>query len=259
MADELTECLKTLVGEADAHIDQEEPRRIRRFADELRDQLRSNHPEETDYDPVTKAASDWADLCRAKDCCRIIEKSFLKAAQAKAITTRVSADRIKFQSIIDEAVFENRVERGFVYVLWRLQGDRLLYVGKAGSADRLDLKVRGDLMGEVHTATRFSILIPHRSDDDTLYRLEGAIIDLYELVKGEKPSSNIRKASKQLFRGEGFKEFEREIKRIRKVATEMERFLWGSNSEIDSDLFLKAPPLEGSGEGSAATSPLSEI
>lgn len=114
----------------------------------------------------------------------------MQAARSRVIDLKVR----EFRAMQDQinTLFESgeAPARGFVYVAWRQSPETFLYVGKAGSRDRLKLGSHGKLVQALNTATCLSLVFPGQSRNDGLLALEACIIELVEFCTGSLPEWN---------------------------------------------------------------------
>jgi hypothetical protein len=154
------------------------------------------------WDSLTKA--DWRQLGdallhareggRLFDAALCIRDRILSARNSYVHDVRLSKNLDETQNEISDA-FENELvpRRGFVYVAWRKTPEKYVYVGKAKSADRLNLRQHGPLAVATQHATSLSLLFPTQSREDILFGVEASIIELVFHQTGSLPELNKRR------------------------------------------------------------------
>jgi hypothetical protein len=125
------------------------------------------------------------------DAAETVHEKVLRAKNASVHDLRLKRDlRADHEQIAD--FFDNMAnERGCVYVAWCMKPERFLYVGKAGSADRLkNLAGHGKLANAMANATQLSLIFPSQSTDNTLLEVEASVVALVIHSTGRPPENN---------------------------------------------------------------------
>lgn len=125
---------------------------------------------------INKTAEAMRVYTKLGDAAELINESVLKAKSGNVYDISLYPD---FDSSIKqiEYFFKGKEsDRGFVYVAWRGRPEAFLYVGKASSKSRLDLRKNAKLARAITRATTFSVVYPKINNLEILKGLEASII-----------------------------------------------------------------------------------
>ncbi len=137
---------------------------------------------------ATDSALEAAELADAVD---YVNEKLLKAPNGRVVDLKMRRDlRALQQQIRDLFETKEAPARGFVYVAWSARPERVMYVGKAGNVDRLNLAAHGKLAHAAAHVTTLSLLFPSQSRDEILLGLEASVIRLIKFWLGESPELN---------------------------------------------------------------------
>ena len=128
------------------------------------------------------------------DAATYVKSKLIDPKSAKHIELKLTGINRNIESLnttIKNGLAEhNSTDKEYVYMAWKNRPEEYFYVGRAKSKSRTNLASHGNLLESLKQATFFSILIPPRSNKETIDNLEAAIITLIEYKTGVLPKYN---------------------------------------------------------------------
>lgn len=161
---------------------------------------------------LQEAMEATKDAATVLDAAETVHVKVLTAKNSSVHDLRLKGDLRADQDQIVEFFASMANERGCVYVAWCMRPERFLYVGKAGSAQRLkNLAGHGKLANAMANATQLSLIFPSQSTEKVLLEVEASVVALVKHSTGSLPENNemeegvpICEAGKELNRLAGF-------------------------------------------------------
>lgn len=165
----------------------------RLVAQVLRDDAWCNVSAKTDK-ALSDAAADARMLARIRDATGYLEDKVLQSKTSLIVDVRLKSELRSVQDQI-EHMFETKEApyRGFVYIAWSARPEEYWYVGKANTAERLNLASHGKLARATAHATQLSLIFPSQSREEILEGVEAAMLALIESHIGKLPELNDRR------------------------------------------------------------------
>lgn len=143
---------------------------------------------------LTDAAAKARELARILDATGYLFDKVFQPGQAQIVDLKLKQDLYAVQAQILE-MFESKAapQRGFVYVAWSASPEEYWYVGKASTANRLNLTSHGKLARATADATKLSLIFPSQSREQVLLGVEASVLALIEDYTGKLPRFNDRR------------------------------------------------------------------
>ena len=162
-------------------------------ADTLKDDVWRDVSAKTDK-AFLDAAAEARRLARILDATGYLDEKVIRSENSLVVDLRLKMDLRSVQDQIVQMFDTNEVpRRGFVYIAWSAKPEEYWYVGKASSAERLNLASHGKLARATAHATQLALIFPSQSRGEILSGVEAAILAVIESHTGKPPELNDRR------------------------------------------------------------------
>jgi len=143
---------------------------------------------------LSEAATEACRLARIRDATGYLEEKVLQSKTSLIVDVKLKLELNAVQDQIEHMFKTNDApRRGFVYIAWSARPEEFWYVGKASTAERLNLAAHGKLARATAHATKLSLIFPSQSRGEIIEGVEAAVLALIESHTGQLPKLNDRK------------------------------------------------------------------